>query len=307
MNECKPLSGGASIRSGAFGSPGSGRTPARPVSAKPARSPLSSSARSSASAGASGPPVGVTQDTRVYKPAVVDDVASTLVPETEPAAAAFQALDLETEDEPASEPSAFEDDELDAATEADAEEEGEEELRRMELDAQEEQEEQEEQEAEAAAALAAAAEEEAAAAAEEEEAEAVAPLPFEATFHHDAPAFEADFGDFGDEDAFDAPSAAAVAAVAASPPAPAAAVAGPPASPAAYAAFDRRDGEKPEGPTGALSLDALRLAISDMVGLNGASAGAVGRGLHSSTSQLNLRGFSHKIHPEHPLLCPKTW
>jgi hypothetical protein len=31
-----------------------------------------------------------------------------------------------------------------------------------------------------------------------------------------------------------------------------------------------------------------------------------GRGLHSSTFQLNLSRFRHKIHPEHPLLTPAT-
>ena len=30
------------------------------------------------------------------------------------------------------------------------------------------------------------------------------------------------------------------------------------------------------------------------------------RGLHSSTVQLNLSHFRHKIHPRHPLLPPKT-
>jgi hypothetical protein len=31
-----------------------------------------------------------------------------------------------------------------------------------------------------------------------------------------------------------------------------------------------------------------------------------GRGLHSSTSQLNLSRFWHKIHPGHPLILPDT-
>ena len=31
-----------------------------------------------------------------------------------------------------------------------------------------------------------------------------------------------------------------------------------------------------------------------------------GRGVHSSTFQLNLSSFGHKIHPEYPLLCPDT-
>jgi len=33
--------------------------------------------------------------------------------------------------------------------------------------------------------------------------------------------------------------------------------------------------------------------------------GFVGRGLHSSTSQLNLSRFYHKIHPKHPLTTTK--
>ena len=36
-----------------------------------------------------------------------------------------------------------------------------------------------------------------------------------------------------------------------------------------------------------------------------AKEGIVGRGLHSSTSQLNLSQFSHKTHPRHPLLPPE--
>jgi len=31
-----------------------------------------------------------------------------------------------------------------------------------------------------------------------------------------------------------------------------------------------------------------------------------GRGLHSSTSQLNLSRFCHKIYPKHPLTSPDT-
>ena len=31
-----------------------------------------------------------------------------------------------------------------------------------------------------------------------------------------------------------------------------------------------------------------------------------GRGLHSSTSQLNLSRFCHKMHPKHPLIIPDT-
>jgi hypothetical protein len=31
-----------------------------------------------------------------------------------------------------------------------------------------------------------------------------------------------------------------------------------------------------------------------------------GRGLHSSTFQLNLSQFPHKIHPRHPLIPPST-
>ena len=30
------------------------------------------------------------------------------------------------------------------------------------------------------------------------------------------------------------------------------------------------------------------------------------RGLHSSTSQLNLSRFRHKIHPEHPMILLNT-
>jgi hypothetical protein len=30
------------------------------------------------------------------------------------------------------------------------------------------------------------------------------------------------------------------------------------------------------------------------------------RGLHSSTSQLNLNRFQHKIHPKHPQIPPNT-
>jgi hypothetical protein len=33
---------------------------------------------------------------------------------------------------------------------------------------------------------------------------------------------------------------------------------------------------------------------------------ASGRGLHSSTFQLNLSRFRFKIHPKHPLLIPDT-
>ena len=40
--------------------------------------------------------------------------------------------------------------------------------------------------------------------------------------------------------------------------------------------------------------------------LQGKHAAAMGRGLHSSTFQLNLSRFRHKIHPEHPLMPPNT-
>jgi len=36
------------------------------------------------------------------------------------------------------------------------------------------------------------------------------------------------------------------------------------------------------------------------------AAGVCGRGLHSSTFQLNLSRFWHKIHPKHPLIPPNT-
>jgi hypothetical protein len=32
----------------------------------------------------------------------------------------------------------------------------------------------------------------------------------------------------------------------------------------------------------------------------------LGRGLHSSTFQLNLSRFGHKLHPKHPLITPDT-
>ena len=55
----------------------------------------------------------------------------------------------------------------------------------------------------------------------------------------------------------------------------------------ALAAFDRRDAEKSGGASGALSLDALRVAISDVVGLNGGSASAVGEALENAFSDID--------------------
>ena len=55
----------------------------------------------------------------------------------------------------------------------------------------------------------------------------------------------------------------------------------------ALAAFDRRDAEKAGGASGALSLDALRVAISDVVGLNGGSASAVGEALENAFSDID--------------------
>lgn len=100
------------------------------------------------------------------------------------------------------------------------------------------------------------------------------PPAFEANFDEDpAPAFEANFGD-AEAPASEANTGEAEAEVVA-------------AAPEALAAFDRRDAEKPGGADGSLSLDALRLAISDVVGLNGASAGAVGEALENTFSDID--------------------
>lgn len=94
------------------------------------------------------------------------------------------------------------------------------------------------------------------------------PRPFEANFEDNAAPFEGAF--------VDAPAAVVLEAETVDAPAE------------ALAAFDRRAAEAPTGADGTLSLDGVRLALSDIAGLNGASAGAVGEALDNAFNDIDV-------------------
>ena len=54
-------------------------------------------------------------------------------------------------------------------------------------------------------------------------------------------------------------------------------------------------------------MSSLEACVRPWLTVGGGQEMLLGRGLHSSTFQLNLSRFWHKIHPKHPLLPPDTY